>query len=246
MPVLPEELKFYASLSRPEDDVAVSGGALDASCVLNVTQLAASDQIRAVSDNAADTMNLTIRGRNAGGEIVSETLAMNGLTPVIFAATFERFISSTLASAAAGNVTIERNAGANDDIVVLPAGKTDATMLFIASTSEEAATTRFEKTFIRNENLTLSLTGAMIELTADPSTSIRIGVVTAKNDVTSITNRKAIPGGITFTDDGVAQAVPTGSLAANESIGVWVEMGRGALAVPIKTSFTTQITGQSI
>lgn len=245
MPVTPNDLKLYASLNRPADDVSVSGGGVDVNCILDITQMSANDQLRAVSDNAADTMNLIISGRSPGGEIITETLPLTGLTPVVFTLTFERFISAQLASAAAGNVTIERNAGPNDDVVILPAGKTDASVLFVDLTSEAAATTRFEKDFWQNEHATLSLINAAIELTADPSANIRIGVVAAKNDTTSIVNRKAVPGGVTFTDDGVSQSVPTGSLAAGESIGIWAEMSLGVSAAPLKTSFTTQIAGQS-
>jgi hypothetical protein len=245
MPVLESELKRYGAASRPEDDVSVSGGAIDAACILDVTQLAANDQIRVVSDNAADTMNGTLRVRNAAGEIVSETLALNGVTPVVFAATAERFLSFSLASAAAGNVTVERNTGPNDDVAILEPGITDATLLFLNSTSEASLTTRYEKEFWRNENATLSLTSAEITLTADPSASIRIGLATEKDDAVSLSDRKTAPGGVTFVDDSIIQSVPTGNLGANEAIGVYIELQRATDAAPIKTSYTTRLAGLS-
>ncbi len=246
MPILSSELKKYGALSRPEDDVSTSGGGIDASCVLDVTQLAANDQLRAVSDNAADTMTLTITGRDATGAIVNETKALNGTTPVTFATTFERFLKATLSAAPAGNVTIQRNTSPNDDVVIIPAGKTAASILFIDSTSEAAATTRYEKEFWRNENASLTLTNATVTLTADPSASIRIGLATAKGDTVSVTNRKTAPAGITFVDDSVQQSVPGGSLAANENIGVWIEMSRAADAPAIKSSYTTQLAGNTV
>jgi len=246
MPVLPADLKKYGALSRPEDDVSVSGGGIDAACVLDVTQMAATDQLRAVSDNAADAMNLTITGRDAAGIIVSETLALNGTTPVVFATTFERFLKAVLSAAPAGNVTVERNTNPFDNVVILPIGKTTASILFIDSTSEAAITTRFEKEFWRNEHVSLALTNADITLTADPSASVRIGVEAAKNGVSSVANRKTIPSGVTFVDDSIAQAVPSGNLGASEGIGVWIEMTRGADAAAIKTSYTTQLAGTTV
>lgn len=246
MPILSSELKKYGALSRPEDDASASGGGIDASCVLDVTQLAANDQLRAVSDNAADTMNLTITGRDATGAIVTETKALNGTTPVTFATTFERFLKATLSAAPAGNVTIERNTSPYDDVVIIPAGKTAASILFIDATSEAVATTRYEKEFWRNENASLTLTNATVTLTADPSASIRIGLATAKGDTVSVTNRKTAPAGVTFVDDSVQQNVPGGSLAANENIGVWIEMSRAADAPAIKSSYTTQLAGTTV
>lgn len=245
MSILTTDLKKYGALNRPEDDSASSGGGVDTACILEVTQLASTTTVEALSSNAADTMNLTITGRNAAGEIVSETKALTGTTVRSFTTTFERVLKAVLASAAAGNVTIRVNtAGAT--VVVLPAGKTKAGILFINAASEAGSTVRYEKEFWKNEHATLTLTVATITLTADPSTSVRIGLEAAKNGSQSVANRKAAPSSVTFVDDSVAASIPGTQLEAASVIGVWVEMSRSAAQAAIKTSYTTQISGISI
>jgi len=247
MSILLTELKKYGAASRPEDDASTSGGARDANCTFDLTQIAANDLLRVVSDNAADSQTVTITGRNAAGEIVSDPIVLNGLTPVSGAVTFERVIKIALSAAAAGNVTVERNTGPNDDVVIMPAGFTDGAALFIGSDSQAAQTVRYEKEFWRNESgESLTLNDAKLQLTADPSASVKIGVATAKDDTVSVANRMTAPGGVTFVDDAVEVNVPGTTLAVNESIGVWIELTRGAGAASLKSSYNTQLAGTSI
>jgi hypothetical protein len=245
MPIVATDLKKYGAASRPEDDSAASGGAIDDTCVLEVTQMPFTTTLEAVSSAAGDTMVLTITGRSGSGAIVTQGLALTGTTVKAFPQIFERFLKASLASAPAGNVTIRLNAG-GATVVVIPAGKTKASVMFINSASEVAQTIRYEKEFWKNEHASLTLTTATIKLTADPSSSIRIGCESAKNGAQSVANRKTTPGSVTFVDDGVAQSLPGGTLEANSTIGVWVEMTRGASAAAIKTSFTTELAGMTI
>lgn len=239
------DLKKYGASSRPEDDESTSGGAVDTSCVLEIDQLAASDQVRVRSSDAGDSMDLTLTYRNDAGEIVTDTESLNGTTNVVFTDTLERLLKASLASSPTGDVTIERNTGGNDQVVVIPAGKTDATILFIDASSDAEETIRYEKEFWRNEHGTLTLTNASIELTQDPSSSIRIGVAASLNDSDDVTDRMTAPGGISFVDDSVLVDVPGGALPAGDGIGVWIEMTRGADAAALKSSYTTQIAGTS-
>lgn len=245
MPIATTDLKKYGAASRPEDDVAASGGAIDTLCVLEVTQMASTTTLEAVSTSAADTMNLTITGRDATGAIVTQTLALTGTTVRSFSQTFERFLKASLASAPAGDVTIRINTG-GATVVIIPAGKRYASVMFINAASEAASTIRYEKEFWKNEHGTLTLTSAAVKLTADPSASIRIGCEASKNGSQSVANRKTTPGSVTFVDDSVSQALPGGTLEAASAIGVWVEMSRGAAAPAIKTSFTTELSGMTI
>ncbi|MDH4276108.1 MAG: hypothetical protein OEW08_13830 [Gammaproteobacteria bacterium] len=246
MAIVASELIQRGSASRPEDDASTSGGAIDNNCILDVTQLAANAKLEVVSSNAADTMNLTIAGRDASGAIVTETRALTGTTVLQFATnTLERFLKASLAATPAGNVTI-RVTGAGATVVVIPAGATSAAILFINASSEAAQTVRYEKVFWKNTNATLTLTAAQITLTADPSAIIRIAVAAAKNDAVSVANRKTAPGGVTFVDDGVAVNVPGNQLEAAASIGGWIEMTRAAAAGGLKTTYTTQLAGTTV
>jgi len=243
MPILVTDLKHYLCASRPEDDASLTGGAIDANCVMLAAQLAANDVVRVVSDNAGDNQNVTITGRLATSEIDTDVIVLNGLTPVSGAKTFERILKVDISAAPAGNITVERNTGPNDDIVIIPAGKTAAAIQFISSTSEASITTRFEKAGFKNEHATDTLTSAEVTLTSDPSASVRIAVETAKNDSTTVANRKATPAGVSFVDDGVVVAVPGNQLEAAAAVNYWAELTRAADAAAIKTSYTVQLGG---
>ena len=246
MSILASELKAYQAANMPEDDTATVGGAIAPTGLVEFTDVAANDDLEALSDDAADTMNLTITGRNAAGAIVSETKALTGVTAVIFSTlgVIERVLKIVLASAAAGTVTVRRSvAGAT--VVAIPAGKTSVRRMFYDSASEAGSTTRYEKLFMKNENATLTLNSAALELTADPAATIRIGGAPAVDDTATAANRKTAPASVTFVDDGVSQSVPGGVLAAGSGIGVWAEMVRGAAAAAIKNTFSVELSGTS-
>lgn len=246
MSILDTELKRYAAANRPEDDVSAGGGAIDLTCTLDVTQLAATDTLSLVSDNAGDTtQNVTVRGRDASGAIISDIKTLNGTTPVAVAGTMERFLTENMDAVAAGTVTLSRATG-GATVAAMPSGVTDAAIQFINAASESGATTRYTKEFWKNTNVSLTLTAAKVQLSADPAAIILIGVHTSKDDSATIANRKTAPAGITFVDDGVDQDVPGTQLEFGSAIGVWVEMQLGAGAAAQKTSYTTQLAGSTI
>lgn len=246
MAILTSDLKAYQSANMPENDTGTSGGAIAATGMVEFTDLAANDVVRVVSTSAGDTaQTVSVTGRDATGAIQTDAIALNGTTPVSGTTTFERILKVVLSATAAGSVTVERNTTPFDDIVVIPPGKTSVRRLFYDSTSEAGATTRFEKIFFKNEHATLTLNAAKVKLTADPSTSIRIGAAASKDDSGSVANRKTSPG-VTFVDDGVSQDVPGTTLEAASGIGVWVEFSRGASAAPVKNTFTVELSGTSV
>lgn len=244
MPITTSDLKAFGAANHAEDDVSTQGGAIATSKRIEFTDLAAADDLEAVSDNAADVMNLTLTGRDTGGAIVSETAALNGTTPVVFSVlgTIERFMKGILASAAVGTITIRRSPG-GATVATLAPGEVEVRRLFFDAASETTQTTRYEKFYMKNDHATLTLTNAEIELTADPATTIRIGAAPSVDDVATVANRKTAPAGVTFVDDAIAQVVPGGQLAAQSAIGVWAEMVRPASGAAIKATFTTQIAG---
>lgn len=242
--MLDTDIKIYQAANMPEDDASLTGGAINLLGLLEFTDLAANDTLEALSDNAADTMNLTITGRDAGSAIAGETLAMNGLTVVSFTTTLSHFLKGLLAAAPAGTITIRRS-GAGATVATILPGKTSARRMFYDATSEVGATTRFGKGFFKNEHGVDTLNSAAIELTADPSTSVRVGCAPSKDDSATVANRKATPASVTFVDDGVSQGVPGGTLAAAEAIGFWAEFSRGAGAAAVWSTFSLQLSGSS-
>ena len=245
MSVQASDLVAYQSANMPEDDTAACGGAISTAGIVTFTDIAATDQVEAVSSAAGDTMNLTVTGCDAGGAIVSETQALTGTTAITFSSlgAIERFLKAELASAAAGTVTIRR---ATDDVTIaqLAAGVTSCRRLFYDAASEPTQTVRYEKFFFRNNHSTDTLTNAQVTLTADPSASVRLATEDAKDDTNGVANRKAAPtSNQAWVDDSVAQSIPTGQFAGGEAIGVWVEFTRAADAPAVKTTFTARLAG---
>jgi len=247
MPIIASELQARQAANMPETDAALCGGAILTTGIVELTQLAVNDTIRVSSSAAGDTtQTVTIDGRLASGVRTTEVLTLNGTTVVSGAVTFERILKITLSAAAAGIVTVARNTTPFTTIVAVPIGITSVVTLFIDSASDVAQVVRYMKMFMRNTNATLALTTAVTRLTTDPATSIRIANAAAKGDATTIANRLAAPAGVTFVDDGIDQAVPTGNLGAAENIGVWIEMTRGASAAAIKSTFTVRLAGNTV
>lgn len=245
MPIVAADLVQYLSANRPEDDVSTSGGAIATTARSLDAQFSGAAQPEVVSDNAGDSMNVTIDGRNAAGEFITETNALNGTTPVLFSSTFERILNISIASGPAGTVTVKEGSGGTTRHTFAP-GETVAAIFFQqASSDPSSGKTRYEKAFWKNEHGSLSLTSAEVTLITDAAGIYEIAVSDAKDDSESVADRETAPSGETFVDDDVAAAVPSGNLGSGEAIGVWVKQTLSAGAAPAKTTFETQLSGQT-
>lgn len=250
MSVVSTDLVFYGSANMPENDTDPAGGAIDTAVrvIPNSATLmnAPGGLIEMVSSNAADTMNVTVTGRNAAGSIVSETKALDGTTAVDFVATFERILKIVLASAAAGTVTIRQDGGGTT-IVAVEAGVTTIRRPFYAVGADVAggaARVFYEKIFLKNNNGTNSLLGAQITEDADPETQLEFALEDAVNDNESTANRLAAPVGITGDAfSSAAKNVPGTDLAAGAAIGVWLKLSLPAGDPATKTSYTLEASG---
>lgn len=246
MPIASSDLKAYSAANVPEDDVSTSGGAIALTSQPDIAQMAASDTLSVVSSDAGDTtQTVTVTGRNAAGAILADTKTLNGTTPVSITGTFERVLKVVLSGTTTGNVTLSRATG-GATVALIEAGQTKSHVFFQRSASEASSVERYEKFFWKNTHGSLSLNDAEVTLTADPASRIKIALATSKDDSGSVANRKTAPGGLSFSDDSVDLAVPTGALAAGEAIGVWVEQDLLADDSPIKNTFTTQLAGTSV
>lgn len=243
MPISASDLKLYGAASRPEDDTTASGGDEVLTARPLDSQFSATAVAALVSTNVADTMNVTVYGRDAAGNLVQETKALNGTTEVLTTQTFERITKVVIASAAAGTVTLKQGSGGTTRHT-FTAGELSAFIMFIGSSSDPSSTkTRYEKLHWSNTHATLDLQSAELKLTADPDSRFEQAVAAAVNDTVSVANRLSAPGGLTFVDDGVAQSVPGGALAHGAEIGVWIKQTLAAAAVAAKSTFTTQLNG---
>lgn len=246
MSIAAADLKAYQAANHAEDDSATQGGAIATAGIVEFTDIAAVDNVEVLSDGA-DTRTVTLTGRTSTGAITSEVINLNGTTPVSSVNTYERILKAVLsASDGARTVTLRRATG-DTLIATLPPTVTSVRRLFYDSFSDPSVQKiRYEKFFLKNTHGTLQLNAAAVKLTADPSATIRIGCAPSKGDSATVANRLAAPASVVFVDDNVSQSVPTGALAPGESIGVWAEMTLAAANAAIKSTFTTQLSGNSV
>jgi hypothetical protein len=245
MPIVAGDLVKYGSASRPSDDTSPTGGAIDTLDRPDLTQLTANALIAVVSDGA-DTRTVTVQGRNAAGAIISEVLTLNGAVEVVGALTFERILTVTLSATSGTRTVLVRQGAGGTTRAQIGINEISRTSLFRQSASEASIAIRYEKTFWKNNHLTLTLNSAQVRLTVDPDSRIRLGLATSINDTASIANRKTAPGGVTFVDDNVYQAVPGGVLTAGDRIGVWWEQNLPANDSAHRTSATDELSGTSV
>jgi len=254
MPIVAADLNLYNSANMPDEDAGTNGGAIDLLRFMDFTQLAADDDIEAVSDAAGDTMNLTIEGRTAAGSIVSETKALTGTTPIIFSTlgVVNRVIKAELASGAAGIITIRRSvAGAT--LRTLAAGKRGFVAMFRKTKSNATGggvANYYTKGFWRNDHATLSLVAALVKQNADPDARITHLLAASVGDTATSTNRVTAPAvGDTQdpdTFDDANKAVPGSDLAAVTAIGTWFRLQLPEADTPHRTTYTTELSGETV
>lgn len=248
MPIAESDLHAYGAANHPEDESSSVGGAIDLGTKIVFTDIAATDEVEAVSSAGGDTMNLTVRGRNAAGEIVTETKALTGTSPITFSSmgAIERFLSATLASTASGTVTIRRATG-DTTIATMEPGIDHVRRLFIEAFSDpDSAKEYHEKFFFKNEHGSLTGTNAEIReasaYSADDSETMEFAVEDAVDDTGTAANRLTEPTGITGDGfSGSAKDLPGSALAAGEAIGVWVKMTLPAGNGPVKNTYELEL-----
>jgi len=243
MPLAITDIPWYALANMPQDDVSTGGGAVDLNVRPEITQWAANNIAQIVSDGA-DTRTVTVTGRLASGIEDTEAIVANGTTPVSGSKVWERVMSFVTTTNASRIISIKEAAGGTIRATI-SLNETSRIIHFRRSSSAAGVVIRYEGGAFRNNHATLALTTAAVKLIADPAARIRIGVDTSKGGSSTIANRVTAPGGITFVDDNVSQAVPTGTLAATENIRVWIEENLPANDPPNKNTFTLELSGAS-
>lgn len=252
MSVTAADLVIYGSANMPESDVGNAGGAiaLTTRVIPNSASLmnAPGGLIEMVSSNGADTMNVTITGRDSEGSILAETKALNGTTPVDFVGTFERIYKIVLASAAAGTVTVRQD-GAGSTIVAIEAGVTTIRRPFYgvgADASGGSERIFYEKVFVKNNNATNALLDATVSEDADPSAQLEFAIEDAQDDNGTSADRVSAPAGITGDGfSGTAKTIPGDDLAAESAIGVWLKLTLPAGDAATKTTYTLEVSGST-
>lgn len=248
MSVSASDIIVYGSANMPEANGTTSGGAINTAVKIVFTDIAATDSVKFQSSSAGDTMNITVTGRSAAGAIVSETMALTGVTlTAATTQTFERILKIVLASTSAGTITITRNTG-GATIATMEPGITSVRRLFYdaaADASGGSSRSFYEKVFIKNTNGTTTLTNTQIAENADPTGNITFDLESAVGGSNSVADRlNTAPTGMLGSFDNTTKTVPSsGNLAAGSAIGVWLKLTLAAGTSATKSTYTLRTTG---
>lgn len=244
---MPATLQLYSSLTMPEDDVTLNiGGAIDVTTLVSFNRMLTNGSVEVISDNAADTMNITITGRAPDGTLLTNTVALNGTTVVAVTGTFKRLLKAELSAAAAGTITV-RKSGNGGDLMLLPAGVTTMRRVFYgasADVSGGAARSFHEKVFYRNDDGIAALLGAKVSLPVDMGGKIAFALEAAQGGSDSNgagNNRLVAPGG--YVLDGAEKTVPANNITPGSAIGIWLELSLAAGLAAADDEFNLRITG---
>lgn len=251
MPIVASDIVAYGSASMPDDDTPTGiGGAIDTAIRVVFTDIAATDQIEFLSSSAGDTsQTLTIYGRNAAGELVSEGNTLTGVTVVTTTLAFERVLKITLSATAAGTITV-RDQDTDTTIASIEPGVTEIRRPFYdAAADATGGSTRnyYDKVFFKNNHGTLTLTSAVIKEQADPQTVVDFALESTLDgsDTNGAGNRQTHTGGYTFdsTDKNVANSQ---NLTAGSAQGCWLRLQLTAGLGAQNTSVTMRVSGNTV
>jgi hypothetical protein len=244
MSITAAEIVRFSSANEVTDDVSLVGGALSATSRPELTQFTAPAKLSMTSDGA-DVRTATITGRDAAGNIVTETTALTGAVEKLSTNTYERIESVVLSAIDAARTVTLRQGTAGTIITTIAPSETTRHIRFRNSASAATQQDRYERDNVRNGDATNTLLSPLVQLTADPAGKIKIGVPSVFGDSQTSANRKTAPAGITFVDDNISPTMPSGGIAAGSYVGVWINQTLAPNDVAQKSSYTLTITGQT-
>jgi hypothetical protein len=250
MPIVAANIIAYGSASMPDDDTPTGiGGAIDLTTRIVFTDISATDTVEILSDAGGDTtQDVTIYGRNAAGELISELASLDGTNVQTTTATFERILKIVMSATATGTVTVRKQTD-DVEIATLEPGVTQIRRPFYDAAAEASGGAErdyYEKIFFKNDHATLTLTSAVIKENADPSTFVDFDLEDAldDNDTNGAGDRQTHDGGYTF-DSNDKNVVNGQNLTAQSAQGCWLRLKLAAGEDADNTSFTMRVTGNT-
>jgi len=151
MSVLPSDIVVYGSANMQEADTGTQGGAISTSKRVVFDDISPTGTLQVVSSAAGDTDNgtsqreVTVTGRNAAGEIITEVIGLDattGLTPVAGLSSFERLLKAVKGGSLtyAGDVALEESTAETTGTAQSGAAATTSVMAKITLAAAESST----------------------------------------------------------------------------------------------------------
>jgi hypothetical protein len=250
MSVQATDIIIYNSLNMPDADGVAAGGAIDPLRRPDFTQMVANDGIEAASSNAGDTtQTLTVEGRNASGNVVSETKTLTGTTVITFSVlgTVERILKAELSATCLGSVTVRR-LSVGPTVRVIPAGERGFLCFLRKGSSDPSLVINYySKIFVKNTNGVNALQQTTFKQFADPDARITHLPANVADDSASVANRQTAPNAANTLDPDVFDDTDklVGSLSPGSAWGVWLRAQLPSADTAHRTTYTLETTGQS-
>jgi hypothetical protein len=245
MSITAAELIQYLAANKPVADNTTVGGAIDATMRVQSAQFSVAAVV-SIQSSGADVRTAAIIGRLATGAYTTETVTLNGTTPVLSVNTYLYLLSVILSTSNSNTVTVKQGSGGTT-IQTIPANEVGFQFQFVQSASGSGTLIRYDKSFFKNTDATITLNNATVTLTADSTSTLMIGLGAALNDSLTAANRLTAPAGVAFSGVNVALTVPSGAtIPAASAIGIWTQQTLTAGAGPYDTTYTVQLAGTTI
>jgi len=243
MSVSGADLVVYMTNNKPTSDTSIAGGDINSYIRATFDDPSSTVAINFSSTSAIDTQNVSVTGRNAGGSITSETIALSGTTTVASSNTYERILTCVLSSGAAGIVTASGD-GVNK-LTDIPATESGFCRPFYdATASSSTSKTLYDKVFVKNNNGSSTLNNAtLIEVSSGLYSNIDFGLENTKQSDQTITNRTTVPTGIGGGFGVGPSGMVDSELTAGDYQGVWLKLSLSAGEAATNSFYQVQVSG---
>jgi hypothetical protein len=271
MSVANTDIVFYTASVMPTSDSTTGvGGAIETTLksrpVFSTGQMSGAASVLGVASNGTSdgTKHVRITGRNAGGTIVTEDIAISATADLytVGSTAFERVLkaqvlSSGTPTSGVGVITV-RKSSAGTIVSTIAAAESAVQIVFYDSYAPPptGTTIRYEKVYIKNNNATDDLSNCQIALTASTNSLIDFGfsAVSSSQTTSGATTRLDAPTSVSFFGDTAAHTITTlsgevataGSLAATEKRGIWLKETLTDASPSTKGTASFTITGTTI
>ena len=243
MAVSSSNLVIYTATNMPEDDYSTAGGDVNSGVRATFTDPTVPATIQFVSDDASDTQNVVLTGRNAAGGIITETIALDGTNPKTGVNTYERILKCLLDSAAIGTIQVS---GTSQAAIVadIPPSETGFRRPFYDATASAVSTvTLYEKVFVMNDNTSSTLNNATLtEVSNGLYNKIEFSLEDTKKQTTTVANRTVAPGSVGVFGPGPSGMVDD-ELEAEDYQGVWLRLSMAAAEPAQNSYYEVQVSG---
>ena len=246
MSVQSNELVIYTANNMPEDNTSTVGGDINSGIRASFDDPSSAVQIVTYSSSASDTGTLSLTGRSTAGLIISDTISLSGTTKISSSNTYERILKAELSKVCDGIVTVSGTS--INKITDVPIGESGFRRPFYDATSQVGvAKTYYEKLFVQNRNPTLALSNAkVIEVSTGFSSKITFALEDSKQSNQTITDRGAVPTGVTGGFGDGPSGIVSDELTATDYQGIWLKMSLDADEDSTNSFYEVQISGTTV